>query len=221
MKKLLTILAVFCVCITSVCFAQVYVKGYFRKDGTYVAPHYRTSPDSTVTNNYSYPGNYNPNTGEITGGSTYNYSFPSSSSTNYYDASSYLDSASTTNYDFNSKYVYKPSYPVKINNLYIDNYCGNWEPFVYEDITYIPMTSSVMQELGLTSSFDSVTGFNVSNSSNDKAEFLDAYIVIIPTGSDVYHKYGCPYLDLSSFSACNLEIAEDCDFMKCIYCCGF
>lgn len=34
------------------CFAQVSVKGYYRKDGTYVAPHIRSSPDSYKWNNY-------------------------------------------------------------------------------------------------------------------------------------------------------------------------
>lgn len=42
--------------------AQVSVKGYYRKDGTYVRPHQRTRPNNTVTDNYSYRGNYNPNT---------------------------------------------------------------------------------------------------------------------------------------------------------------
>ena len=81
----------------------------------------------------------------------------------------------------------------------------------------MPMTSSVMQELGLTSSFNSITGFDVSNK---KSQFLDDYIVIIPTNSNTYHKYGCPYLDLSSFSACDIGIAETCDFIRCNYCCG-
>jgi len=49
--------------------ADVYVKGHTRKDGTYVRAHHRTSPNHTVTDNYSYPGNYNLNTGKITGGS--------------------------------------------------------------------------------------------------------------------------------------------------------
>jgi hypothetical protein len=40
-----------------------YIKGYTRKDGSYVEPHYRSSPDSTVTNNHSYEDNYNPYTG--------------------------------------------------------------------------------------------------------------------------------------------------------------
>jgi peptidoglycan hydrolase-like protein with peptidoglycan-binding domain len=42
------------------------VRGYVRKDGTYVAPHWRTLPDGIKSNNYSYPGNFNPNKGEIT-----------------------------------------------------------------------------------------------------------------------------------------------------------
>lgn len=38
-------------------YGQVDVKGYYRKNGTYVAPHTRTRPNSTVTDNYSYMGN--------------------------------------------------------------------------------------------------------------------------------------------------------------------
>lgn len=33
--------------------AQVHVDGYFRQNGTYVAPHERTRPDSNPCNNYS------------------------------------------------------------------------------------------------------------------------------------------------------------------------
>lgn len=43
---------------------QVRVRGYVRKDGTYVAPHYRSSPNSTKSDNYSTRGNYNPYTGK-------------------------------------------------------------------------------------------------------------------------------------------------------------
>lgn len=43
--------------------AQVRVKGYTRSDGTYVAPHYRSSPNSTTSDNYSTRGNVNPYTG--------------------------------------------------------------------------------------------------------------------------------------------------------------
>jgi len=37
---------------------DVYVKGYYRKDGTYVKPHKRTSPNLIKTDNYSFNGDY-------------------------------------------------------------------------------------------------------------------------------------------------------------------
>jgi hypothetical protein len=51
----------------------VSVRGYTRKDGTYVQPHTRSAPDGNPTNNYSFPGNYNPNTGTITPGNPDTY----------------------------------------------------------------------------------------------------------------------------------------------------
>ena len=47
---------------------DVGVKGYTRKDGTYVAPHTRSAPDSSPYNNHGMPGNYNPNKGTNTPG---------------------------------------------------------------------------------------------------------------------------------------------------------
>lgn len=44
--------------------ADQYVNGYVRQDGTYVAPHMRSSPNSTQSDNYSTQGNTNPYTGE-------------------------------------------------------------------------------------------------------------------------------------------------------------
>jgi len=44
--------------------AQVHVDGYTKKDGTYVAPHERTAPNSTKADNYSTQGNVNPYTGK-------------------------------------------------------------------------------------------------------------------------------------------------------------
>lgn len=34
----------------------VYVKGYYRKDGTFVRPHYKTSPNHFIRDNFSYLG---------------------------------------------------------------------------------------------------------------------------------------------------------------------
>lgn len=60
--------------------AQVHVRGYTRRDGTYVAPHYRSSPNSTTLDNYSTRGNVNPYTGEV-GTRDPNYRPPSNPST--------------------------------------------------------------------------------------------------------------------------------------------
>lgn len=43
---------------------QVRVKGYYRSNGTYVQPSYRTAPDRNPYNNWSTKGNVNPYTGQ-------------------------------------------------------------------------------------------------------------------------------------------------------------
>ncbi|WP_215647320.1 hypothetical protein [Desulfovibrio desulfuricans] len=40
------------------------VRGYTKKSGTYVAPHKRTTPNKTKSDNYSTKGNTNPYTGK-------------------------------------------------------------------------------------------------------------------------------------------------------------
>jgi hypothetical protein len=61
---LLFIAAAFMLFSTPVSAGQ-YVNGYTRSNGTYVQPYVRSSPNGTVTDNYSYQGNVNPNTGSI------------------------------------------------------------------------------------------------------------------------------------------------------------
>ena len=86
MKKIL----IFLVVLFSIYnYSQVAVRGYYRKNGTYVQPHVRTAPNSTVTDNYSYRGNYNPNidytatTSRSSDAPTYNYYNSSTSTSNY------------------------------------------------------------------------------------------------------------------------------------------
>jgi hypothetical protein len=67
-------------------FAQVYVDGYTRRDGTYVQGHYRSSPNHTVQDNYSHRGNTNPYTGQT--GTSYDRQSPSSE---YYNGGGRLD----------------------------------------------------------------------------------------------------------------------------------
>ncbi|GEM_PF-340606 len=64
------------------------VSGNTTKNGVYRQPHYRSTPDGNPYNNYSYPGNINPYTGETAKGnpSTYleNYYPWSGGGDNYY-----------------------------------------------------------------------------------------------------------------------------------------
>lgn len=44
--------------------AATRVKGYYRKSGKYVAPHYKSTSNRTKFDNYSTKGNINPYTGK-------------------------------------------------------------------------------------------------------------------------------------------------------------
>lgn len=63
-------------------FGTVRVRGYTKRDGTYVQPHLRSSKDGNFNNNWSTKGNYNPYTGEpgykaYPGPTGFSYSIPS------------------------------------------------------------------------------------------------------------------------------------------------
>ncbi|MEY8757944.1 hypothetical protein AB9M93_26250 [Peribacillus frigoritolerans] len=63
--------------------ADVHVNGYFRKNGTYVQPHYQNDSDGLFFNNFSTFENFNPYTGKLgTKRSEYNNFSPYSNSDN-------------------------------------------------------------------------------------------------------------------------------------------
>jgi len=65
MKSILTLVSLLTIiALTNILDAQVRVRGHFRKDGTYVSPHYRSNPDGLFWNNWSTKGNVNPYTGK-------------------------------------------------------------------------------------------------------------------------------------------------------------
>ena len=97
-----TILLLLILAITVQVYAQVKVKGYYRKDGTYVRPHYRSNPDGNPYNNWSYPGNTNPYTGKTATGN------PDTYLKNYYYRSSSNSSSSSYTYP-SSTYAYPSS----------------------------------------------------------------------------------------------------------------
>jgi hypothetical protein len=100
-KLLLSAFSLFALSAASLANAQVHVDGYYRNNGTYVAPHYRSAPNSTVTDNYSFKGNTNPYTGSV-GTNTY----PNSPSSPYYSGgapnprTSYGNSGSSSLYGY-------------------------------------------------------------------------------------------------------------------------
>ncbi len=69
--------------------ADVYVDGYYRSNGTYVQPHYRSDPNGNSFDNWSTRGNINPYTGSrgtrdpYSGYSSPRYSSPRYSSPSY------------------------------------------------------------------------------------------------------------------------------------------
>lgn len=100
--KLFYLLFLLVMCATTV-FADEYVSGYTRSDGTYVAPHYRSSSDNSYNNNYSTRGNINPYTGQRgTNSPTYNDRTPSYNKNTYGD-----DMRINTNNSNNYKSLYR------------------------------------------------------------------------------------------------------------------
>lgn len=106
MKNLLSILILLgFISVSPLIADDVWVDSYTRSDGTVVDGHYRSSPNSTVTDNFSYYGNINPYTGKI--GTNKYKNFP----TSQYYAGGYKSSNSFYSSSYNLKY----NSPVQIN----------------------------------------------------------------------------------------------------------
>jgi hypothetical protein len=77
--------------------AQVHVHGYTTKDGTYVAPHYRSNADGNPYNNWWTKGNVNPYTGDAGTKNPYGSSYGSQGTySNPYSSTSGQNSNSAT-----------------------------------------------------------------------------------------------------------------------------
>lgn len=123
----------------------VYVNGYYRSNGTYVNGYERTAPDGNPYNNYSYPGNYNPNTGEITGGN------PDTYLKNYYNNSS-GNSYSPPSYSY-------PTTPTCPMNSYYDGIssCKCNYGYLVSGESCVSANSVCYDQLGYSSSYDSLS----------------------------------------------------------------
>ena len=109
MKNLL--LLILFILSTHILLSQVRVSGHFRKNGTYVEPYTRSSPDRNPYNNNGFPGNYNPNTGKTSTGN------PDTYLDNYYNKSS---SKGNYNVDYSNTGLLKDVNPYMGTNNYTE-----------------------------------------------------------------------------------------------------
>lgn len=119
--------------------AQVKVRGYYRKDGTYVKPHYRSNPDGNPYNNLSYPGNTNPYTGKTATGD------PDTYLRNYYNRSKANSNSSSSGYSYPSSTGY--SYPSN------HNYSGAQ---TYSSSTYYVTPTSLNVRSGPSANYSTI-----------------------------------------------------------------
>jgi hypothetical protein len=122
MKRLMTILVVLAIVfVASVSAnANVYVRGYYRSNGTYVQPHYRSNPDGNFYNNWSTYPNVNPYTGATGTRRTPSYNFGSYNSSSYYWQTPRYDSTGPTYWHGHSRNfpnLSSPRYNTLINPL--------------------------------------------------------------------------------------------------------
>ena len=120
------------------------VKGYTRKDGTYVKPHYRTNRNNTNRDNYTTKPNINPHTGKR------GYINPDSKSTYTYPSSTSSYSTKTKNYknssiSFYTNYGQAGKTKIWIDGSYkgyLNSYFSNGTPNCGQSGTLkIPLTS--------------------------------------------------------------------------------
>ena len=84
--------------------SDVLVGGYFRRDGSFIQPHYRTSANESLFDNYSTKGNINPYTGKAgwidpySRLSVYSGELPSTMRVDYEKVFLYLNKKDSGNY---------------------------------------------------------------------------------------------------------------------------
>jgi hypothetical protein len=97
----------------NLCYGQdVWVEGYYRKNGTYVEGHYRTRPNNTNSDNFSTKPNLNPYTGK-------KGTIKSDGGIPYYHTKQ--NKKPNNNENVNSGYSYKYSNSYKSSNLSYSN----------------------------------------------------------------------------------------------------
>lgn len=52
----------------------------------------------------------------------------------------------------------------------------------------------------------------------EESDFMEEFVVIVPENTSIYHKYGCKYLDLTSFLVFNIDNAKEQGYKPCSHC---
>jgi hypothetical protein len=136
-RTIWTFLCLFYICAPPL-LADVSVSGYYRKNGTYVAPYHRSSPDGDFSNNWSTRGNINPYTGQ--------------EGTKDYPGVGY----GSPNYDANGLGIYQPNTSdISMTSLYPASVSSQYKP-------YVPAQYSPMSAGGAMSTNTNFPGTNIS-----------------------------------------------------------
>ncbi len=81
------------------------------------------------------------------------------------------------------------------------------------------LTNEQIQKKSLQSEIHNIEFYKKDYWKNiDKVSFMDEYVVIVPADTNIYHKYDCKYLDLSSFLVFNIDNAKSEGFKACKHC---
>lgn len=133
-NRIILFVLIFFISLSSVdIFSQVKVKGYYRKDGTYVQPHYRSNPDGNPYNNWSYPGNTNPYTGKTATGNEETYLKNYKSKNSNYSLPNYYDNNSTYSFSGTGYLIVFTNCDNSGNvDVYVDgNYMGTLDKYYH------------------------------------------------------------------------------------------
>lgn len=205
------LIGVFCFNIGNVD-AYVSVKGYYRKNGTYVAPHVRSEPNGLKYDNYSYTpsqGLYNPSYG--TKGTTWDTPTYITDPDYYVGKSIYDSNQLGTGYNF---YPTTPSCPLFSSYDSISASCKCNSGYVVSGSSCISGLSYCMNNYGYGSEFDS---FDKSCKCSYGYQWNDAQTSCVSNLSYCTSKfgYGARYNSLSK--SCECSTGYEFDGAKCTY----
>lgn len=162
-KRTLPMIMIIVFLFCSIAYADVYVKGYTRSDGTYVKPYYRTAPNNTINDNYSTSPNINPYTGEQ---GTISPTYETYTPILKYTPTTHAYTNYTPIIKFTPTTLIRPSFPVYVNDYNINNTASKYYPTILNGVVFVPLTSEMISVMKLEGGWDSINGM-VLNSSED------------------------------------------------------